>query len=230
MPVTIQVSSKPAGEPISRVISAATMKMPDPIIEPTTIIVPSKSPMARTKPASCFAVVSGTEREASAMGLARSRRTTFDRPQNLCVLARSLHWVARVQNIADHGHAIRPCFDHSGSALQRNAPNRSDGFVRKPALLSHQFQTNNGIGLRFRRRWKNRPYRDVVRGRGCRDAHLLEVVRGNADYRFLSGDSAGLLNREVVLADVYAGSPGERGYIRAIIHDKCGTALPQSHA
>ncbi len=31
------------------------MKMPDPIIEPTTIIVPSNKPMARTKPGSDFA-------------------------------------------------------------------------------------------------------------------------------------------------------------------------------
>ena len=46
----IQVSSKPPAEPVWRVMSDATMKMPEPIIEPTTIMVPSKRPMARTKP------------------------------------------------------------------------------------------------------------------------------------------------------------------------------------
>jgi hypothetical protein len=36
-------------------MSAATMNMPEPIIDPTTIIVPSNSPMARTNPGSFIA-------------------------------------------------------------------------------------------------------------------------------------------------------------------------------
>src|SRR5258707_13151719 len=48
----IQVRSKPPAEPVWRVMSEATMKMPEPIIDPTTIMVPSKRPMARTKPRS----------------------------------------------------------------------------------------------------------------------------------------------------------------------------------
>ena len=39
-------ASKPAGEPVSRTISAETMKMPDPIIEPATIVAESKSERA----------------------------------------------------------------------------------------------------------------------------------------------------------------------------------------
>jgi hypothetical protein len=31
-------------------MSAATMKIPEPIIDPTTIIVPSNNPIARTNP------------------------------------------------------------------------------------------------------------------------------------------------------------------------------------
>src|SRR5215472_16848497 len=52
----IQVSSRPPGDPVCCEMVDATMKMPDPIIEPTTIIVPSNKPMARTKPCSLAAL------------------------------------------------------------------------------------------------------------------------------------------------------------------------------
>ena len=40
----------PARLPIFRAISAVTMKMPEPIIDPTTSIVASKRPSSRMKP------------------------------------------------------------------------------------------------------------------------------------------------------------------------------------
>src|SRR5580704_8287268 len=43
-PLKIHVSSSPPADPVCRAMSAATMKIPDPIIEPTTIIVASYSP------------------------------------------------------------------------------------------------------------------------------------------------------------------------------------------
>src|SRR5436853_7923576 len=46
----IQAISSPPADPVCRAISAETMKMPDPIIEPTTIIVESKRPRPRMKP------------------------------------------------------------------------------------------------------------------------------------------------------------------------------------
>src|SRR2546421_12769513 len=58
-PVRIHVSSSPPAEPVCREISAATMKIPDPIIEPTTIMVPSNNPMARTKPVGFLALLCG---------------------------------------------------------------------------------------------------------------------------------------------------------------------------
>src|SRR5437879_13756359 len=45
-----QAIRSPPAEPVCRAISAETMKMPDPIIEPTTIIVESKRPRPRMKP------------------------------------------------------------------------------------------------------------------------------------------------------------------------------------
>jgi hypothetical protein len=41
--------SQPA-EPTWREMSAGTMKMPDPIIDPATIMVESRSPSSRTNP------------------------------------------------------------------------------------------------------------------------------------------------------------------------------------
>ena len=41
-------------------MSDATMKMPEPIIDPTTIIVPSNRPIARTNPGSLAALADET--------------------------------------------------------------------------------------------------------------------------------------------------------------------------
>ena len=53
-PVIIQVKRSPPGEPVTRLMSAATINIPEPIIEPTTIMVPSNNPIARTNPGSSF--------------------------------------------------------------------------------------------------------------------------------------------------------------------------------
>src|SRR5215469_2171591 len=43
-------ASRPPVEPDLRAMSAETMKMPEPIIEPTTMVVESKRPRPRTNP------------------------------------------------------------------------------------------------------------------------------------------------------------------------------------
>src|ERR1700733_11687607 len=57
----IQVRSRPTTEPVWRAMSAETMYMPEPTIEPTTIIVESKRPSPRTRPASFWAMVESGE-------------------------------------------------------------------------------------------------------------------------------------------------------------------------
>jgi len=90
-PVRIQVKQQPAAEPVCREISAATIKMPEPIIEPTTIIVASYSPIAFTNWCSPLpaAVLVGVALVASAMrlfpsveavGFAASSRRINSRP------------------------------------------------------------------------------------------------------------------------------------------------------
>src|ERR1019366_10122613 len=45
-----QAASSPPVEPVCRAMSADTMKMPEPIIDPATIMVESNRPRPRTKP------------------------------------------------------------------------------------------------------------------------------------------------------------------------------------
>src|SRR5882724_5521179 len=47
----IQAANSPPADPVFRPMSAETMKIPDPIIDPTTIVVESNKLSARTKPA-----------------------------------------------------------------------------------------------------------------------------------------------------------------------------------
>src|SRR2546426_11237853 len=49
-PVMTRVRMRPPAEPTCRAMSAETMKMPDPIIDPATIIVESSSPSSRRNP------------------------------------------------------------------------------------------------------------------------------------------------------------------------------------
>ncbi len=51
-PVTTQTAMSHPAEPTWRAISAGTMKMPEPIIDPATIMVESSRPSSRTKPGS----------------------------------------------------------------------------------------------------------------------------------------------------------------------------------
>src|SRR5438067_2676158 len=53
-PATAHANSNQPGAPINRADSADVMKMPEPIIEPITIIVASTGPRARTRPVPTF--------------------------------------------------------------------------------------------------------------------------------------------------------------------------------
>src|SRR5713226_10657561 len=53
-PATAHASSNHPGAPINRDDSADVIKMPEPIIEPITIMVASIGPRARTRPLCCW--------------------------------------------------------------------------------------------------------------------------------------------------------------------------------
>src|SRR6266481_4590548 len=129
-PVRIQVSSSPPAEPVCRDISAATMKMPDPIIEPTTIIVPSNNPIARTKPGSDLALVSARGCVVSAiLPNASACRRVVSRSQQVDVLPGPHPGFWSAQDIADNRYGISPRFDYLRRALQRDASNSHDWFI-----------------------------------------------------------------------------------------------------
>jgi hypothetical protein len=48
-PVMTHVASSQPAEPVCATMSAATMKMPEPIIDPATSIVPSQRPSSRER-------------------------------------------------------------------------------------------------------------------------------------------------------------------------------------
>src|SRR5579872_2400369 len=66
-PVIAQVVSRPPAEPVWRAISADTIKMPEPIIDPTTIMVESKRPSPRIKP--CSLAIGSLEAAEVAAGI-----------------------------------------------------------------------------------------------------------------------------------------------------------------
>ena len=56
-PVTAHATNSHPPPPSSRYISAGTIKIPDPIMVPMTIMTESKSPSSRIKPVLCSATV-----------------------------------------------------------------------------------------------------------------------------------------------------------------------------
>src|SRR5487761_526107 len=75
IPVIAQVASRPPAEPVWRAISADTIKMPEPIIDPTTIMVESKRPRPRIKPCSlAIGAVEAAEAAGDAFMLPASSR------------------------------------------------------------------------------------------------------------------------------------------------------------
>src|SRR5260370_8657264 len=132
-------------------MSAATMKMPEPIIDPTTIIVPSKRPMARTKPASCFvATGSWTVCVVSAILGFLHRRRAIRLAQHVDVLPGTLARIPREQNVANHRHAVGTRVDHRLGSLQCDSPDSHDPFVRQRADFPDQFHAHYPIHIHFR--------------------------------------------------------------------------------
>ncbi|HJY53030.1 MAG TPA: hypothetical protein VKD89_03315 [Candidatus Udaeobacter sp.] len=53
-PASAHASNNQPGAPLNRDVSAEVIKIPEPIIEPMTIMVASIGPSARTKPEGCW--------------------------------------------------------------------------------------------------------------------------------------------------------------------------------
>src|SRR5882724_1171753 len=219
-PVRIHVSSNPPAEPVCRVMSAATIKMPEPIIEPTTIIVPSNKPMARTNPASLLMASSRTGIAVSAIPFCLTRCSMVCAFQQFDESACALCGIGRSQDVADDGHRIRTRGNHFGHALQGNSTDSYDRLVRQAPRRANHFQANDGVGIRFSISRKDRSKRNIIRRslRGC--SELLEIMRGNADDSLRPDDAACRVGAKIVLPDVHTARTSQRRHIRSVVDDE----------
>src|SRR5215472_12211609 len=194
-PVRIHVISNPPGDPVSREISAATMKIPEPIIEPTTIIVPSNKPMARTKPRSLAALVDAMVCVVSLIwGCASHAGRVIRSFEQLKVLMRAGPRVGRAENIANHSHRISTCLKSFRCSLQRHSADSHDGFVRQRANLADEVRAHDRIGIRLRGRGKDWPHGYIVRRSRGGLLELLAVVCRDANEAVRSDDRPRSLN------------------------------------
>ena len=92
----------------------------------------------------------------------------------------------------DVAFAISTSGDYRLRSLQRNTSNSDDGLAREWASLADQFQSYDGIGIRFGGSGKNRADGDVVRGTCRGSAKLLQVMRGSADPHVFSDNRSRL--------------------------------------
>jgi hypothetical protein len=72
-PVMIHTTNSHPGEPTWRAMSAETMKMPEPIIDPATIIVESSSPSPRMNPSLVCCSISATSVAIGSLKCARTQ-------------------------------------------------------------------------------------------------------------------------------------------------------------
>ncbi len=111
-----QAVSNPPADPVCLAISAATIKIPDPIIDPTTIIVPSNSPMARTNPPSLRA----TRDEVVDFNVGHIDHSSHHRIsplQQIHIFPRTFTHIFRAQDIADDRNRIRSRLEHLARSL-----------------------------------------------------------------------------------------------------------------
>src|SRR5947209_13560746 len=165
--MTQAIKSAPL-EPVCRAMSAETIKMPDPIIEPTTIIVESKRPSPRIKP------------DSLAMGSTAATDVTGDvftlSPSFLFAGARSFAEIelgagGRIfcgDQVMRHGQGIRPGTKSICSAFERDTANGNERLACVPASLTQQIQSDHGVRIVLGGRRKNGSESDVVGGRFIR--------------------------------------------------------------
>src|SRR5690242_7117429 len=172
-PLMTHDSRKSPGEPTSRAISAATIKMPDPIIEPITIVVQSSSPSPLTSSADrAPGPVADLFTTVAAMlpflnfviwpsrgGAPTFRRTSAERLQEF---SRPRPDVLRGQQAMDHGHRIRSSFDDGGRIVKRYSADGHQGLARQPAHFAQSFETDHRVGTLLGGSAENRSKGDVV--------------------------------------------------------------------
>src|ERR1700691_2347695 len=147
-------------------MSADTMKMPEPIIEPTTIIVESKRPRPCTSSPSwrmedsIVGAVFAICLTRATRGLATGRPRFFRHRQEFsCALGR----IRRGREIADDRYRIRARQKNVFGPLESDTADRHERLAGNGARGSNEIQADYGIRILLRRRRKDRAYGYIVR-------------------------------------------------------------------
>src|ERR1700680_2342193 len=178
------------------------MKMPEPIIVPTTSIVALKRPRPFTSsPCSGMAPAARLfARSAIPVFLAFFSKAGRKRKKLPCALCR----VPRGQQIPGHCKRIRSGAKDFFGTIESDSSDGHQRLACQSPCFTNEFRSYHGVGLRFCNRGENGADRDIVRRGRLGFAHLLECMRGNTHAGIAPAHCAGLFGGKVLLADMHA--------------------------
>src|SRR5271156_3931418 len=183
MPETIQTVSRSPGLCTCAAISAETMKIPEPIIEPQTIIVESKRPSPLTNsdwPAATPALGKAASAiRAAPRSLARTPRVKNFR-RDAQIFCRAFGRLPCRHQIANHGDRIGAgAIDRLG-VFRRDSATRHNRFPGHGSRARYELQAHPRIRILLGGGRKHRPDGDVFRRTVEGGAKLIEIVRRNS--------------------------------------------------
>jgi hypothetical protein len=202
--VATQVISSNPGEFTCRAISADTIKMPEPIIDPTTSVVESSSPRPLIRPCLYFVA-------SRCHSSIRSRKDTLVRSGG------SRSPITAIESA--------PAAHIAGAVSLVMPPIATSGFSTS---ARHSFKASipvTGSGFRLDAVGEYRTECHVVYRLAARRANLLQVVAGESNNRGRTQQPARIPRRQIVLPDMQAGIQQHRD-IGPVIHDEQGARLP----
>src|SRR5271154_1187625 len=149
IPETIQTVSKSPGLCTCAAISAETMKMPEPIIEPQTIIVESKRPRPLTS-SGCLSPLLAGDRDGSvtcSSPLLRLSRNVHTLPRDFQILPRTCRWIPGVIQITDDRDRVSAGAKNLCGGLYCDATDGYKGFSGEVASITNEVESDHGIGI-----------------------------------------------------------------------------------
>src|SRR5580658_11009975 len=150
IPETIQTVSRRPGPCTCAAISAETMNIPEPIIEPQTIIVESKRPSPLTS-SDWPPATPALGMAASAIRAAPRSLTSTPRVQNFRrdaqIFCRALGGLPCRHQIANHGDRIGAGTIHRLGVFRPDSANRHNRFPGHGPRSRHKFETDHRIRI-----------------------------------------------------------------------------------
>src|ERR1700758_2355148 len=152
-PVTAQAMIRRPGELTSRAISAETIKIPEPIMDPMTRVVALVSPSPLTSsPAPGALACAVFERSSADVGIFVLYVLLQNAEKILNCFGR------RLKKIRYYGHRIGACVPHLSAVRPRDAADRDQRSCGPLPRLFYTIQADAGIGIYLRYRVKYRAH------------------------------------------------------------------------